>query len=729
MMTPRVEPADARAIRAQLGDGYDHFTSAESSRHVQMLQSIQTAGDLALHTEARGDNRWVVTICTSDSVGTLSIISGLLAAYQMDILDAHIYTLDFYRPQELRHPHRRTRGLHRKKASSQLPPRRKTLDVLEVRHMGPGQPQPWEQFQMELSRLMGMLAEEEQQRALDQVIERFASAIGSSGPDGSQLLPITIDLVDEPSSRFTLLKLRSADTPGFLFAFTHALAIIGINIEHAEVKTINGEVQDTFWLTDRGGRRIESPERRQELRLATALIKEFTYLLPRSPNPGQAMRQFNALIHQLISRPDWNNALRDIGSPSVMETLADLMGVSQFLWEDFLRMQYENLFPVLVDMPALDEGRSLEQLRASLAEDLAGLEEAPDLVRALNRFKDREMFRIDLRHITRRVDFRTFSEELSDLAQTIIAATADLAHQELRARFGTPTLADGAPCPWSICALGKFGGRELGYGSDIEIVAAYQEEGATTGPEAVENSRYFGDFVRGCLAILTTRREGIFDIDLRLRPYGNAGPLASTLGGFQEYYSAQGGARQFERLALVKLRPVAGDPELGRRIVEARDSYVYSGEPLDLENIRHLRHRQATELVASGETSAKHSPGGLVDVEYYVQACQVVAGRRDTGVRVSNTLDAVDRLARGGHLPAALSAELRDTYGFLRRLIDALRVVRGHAKDLTIPPQESREFQYLARRLQYDAPQELAAAISGHMDFARRLWDRGILPS
>jgi glutamate-ammonia-ligase adenylyltransferase len=277
--------------------------------------------------------------------------------------------------------------------------------------------------------------------------------------------------------------------------------------------------------------------------------------------------------------------------------------------------------------------------------------------------------------------------------------------------------------------LGKFGGRELGYGSDIEMVTIYQDEGTTDGASPIENSRYFGDFVRGCLGILSTQREGIFEIDLRLRPYGNAGPLASTLDGFRQYYSADGDARQFERLALVKLRPVAGDSVLGQLVRDARDAYVYSGRPLDLDNVRHLRHRQATELVPAGEVSAKHSPGGLVDVEYFVQACQVTAGYSDPSVRLSNTLQAINRLTGGGHLPAKLASDLIETYGFLRRLIDALRVVRGHAKDLTRPDQDSREFAYLARRLQFDSPDQLSKAIPAHMDFAKGLWDREILPA
>jgi glutamate-ammonia-ligase adenylyltransferase len=109
-----------------------------------------------------------------------------------------------------------------------------------------------------------------------------------------------------------------------------------------------------------------------------------------------------------------------------------------------------------------------------------------------------------------------------------------------------------------------------------------------------------------------------------------------------------------------------------------------------------------------------------------VQACQVAVGHLDPGVRVSNTLNAIERLARGRHLSEEKARGLSNTYSFLRRLIDALRVVRGHAKDLTIPAIESREFAYLARRLQYDSPEQLQEAIASQMGLARRVWDSGI---
>jgi glutamate-ammonia-ligase adenylyltransferase len=712
-------------LAAQLGPGYAHFDAAERERHLALLAAIARPQDVALHAEPGPGGRWTVTVCTADSLGALSVIAGLFSAYRFDILGADIYTVrtatESAPPATTR---RRWSYGSRRPPLPPAAPRRKTLDIFEVRALESPPPNLWQHFRDELADLMALLVGGQHEAARERLIDRVSQAARGLGAHETHLPPMTIDIRNDESSPFTELFVRSADTWGFLFAFTNALAGFMINIECATVRTVRGEACDTFWVTDLQGQKIVRPERVHELRVATALIKQFTHLLPRSADPGQALRQFTALIRQLLARPDWPAELHNLESAAVLEMLADVMGVSRFLWEDFLRLQHENLFPILVDPPALQAQRSKEQLRADLAERLRSLPDHDGRVAALNHFKDREMFRIDLRHLTGRIAFEDFSRELTALAEVVVEAAASLADEALGARYGAPLLADGRRCPLVICALGKFGGAELGFGSDLELLFVYEDEGTTAGPVAIPNSQYFGHVVQTFRAAIRARQEGIFEIDLRLRPYGRAGPLASTIDGFATYYSEHGAAEQFERMALVKLRPVAGDAALGDRVLRTRDAFVYSGKPLDLGNIQHLRHRQATELVPRGQTSAKYSPGGLVDVEYFVQARQILAGYRDPSVRVTNTLDAIARLAAGGHLDANHAEDLRACYRFLRRLIDALRVVRGNAKDLTIPPVETRDFAYLAHRLHYSSAAELHDTIVERMAFARSLWDR-----
>ena len=199
--------------------------------------------------------------------------------------------------------------------------------------------------------------------------------------------------------------------------------------------------------------------------------------------------------------------------------------------------------------------------------------------------------------------------------------------------------------------------------------------------------------------------------------------MASSLVALAGYYGPGGDVRPFERLALVRMRPVAGDEKLARRVMAIQEGFVYSAEPVDMDNVRHLRQRQADELVSPGKLNAKLSPGGVVDIEYYVQAWQVSCGRDDPDVRMTGTVEAAEALSSKGYVTWEMAERVRESYQFLRQLIEALRAVGGHAKDLDVPPTDSKEFDHLAHRLGISSPARLDALLSEHMDFARGLWE------
>lgn len=689
-------------------------------RFLVLPGQVHRPGDLAVEIVPRAIGGWTVAICTLDFLGAFSLVVGLLTAYRLEIVGAEILTLRSAEPG-FGGASRRPRARYAFVGSDQ--PTRVLFDVFEVRPLDDSFSDPWERFRSDLAEL---LRPDRRAEARDEIIDRVSEAMRAFDAGEARLLPVALDLAndtDRGGKTLTRLAVRSADTPGFLFAFTSGLAGIGIDVARAEIRTADGEARDRFWVTDAQGRPISDAWGLQRLRIATTLIKQFTYLLPRSPDPAQALRQFNALIVQLLSRPEWTSDLIRLGSPAVLETLADLMGVSRFLWEDFLRLQHENLFPLLLDVPTLTAPRSMEVLQSDLEAELLRAPALAGRVEALNQFKDREMFRIDLRHIVGQSGFAEFSGQLSALAEVAVGAGVRLVAESLQPRLGLPRLPDGVACPLSVCALGKFGGGELGFGSDLELIFVYAGPGQTDGPAEVPNSEYFIGLVQAFLQTLRARQEGIFEIDLRLRPFARAGALASSLDGFARYYAPSGAAEQFERLALVRLRPVAGDAALGRQVQAARDRFVYSGQPLDLGNILHLRQRQSTELVPRGKVNVKYSRGGLVDLEYFVQSWQITVGATDPRVRVPNTLAAIGRLEEGGYLSVDLAEEARQTYDFLRRASDSLRVVRGNAKDLNLPPEGSREFAYLARRLKLSSPAALQGELARRMTFAESLWD------
>jgi glutamate-ammonia-ligase adenylyltransferase len=154
-------------------------------------------------------------------------------------------------------------------------------------------------------------------------------------------------------------------------------------------------------VTDENGHKITSPEKQRELRASVLLIKHFTHLLPHSPNPSAALLHFREFLGQLFQRPNWYDEIASIEKPDVLKALARLLGVSDFLWEDFLRMQYANLFPVVTDVKASRSQAPTATERTCMPWMKRVGEVQYWIGGDAERFKDRELFRIDMRHILR----------------------------------------------------------------------------------------------------------------------------------------------------------------------------------------------------------------------------------------------------------------------------------------------------------------------------------------
>ena len=730
-MTTPTSPETLDELLAQWSGAMAELNPDDVDLGWQLLDAVKSVSDVEVQVRQTASHEWQIGVCLADRVGTLSLVSGLMTAHGLDIVHADTFTVDhtLSTPTMAGRSPRRMR----RRADGQLIRRRPrrtefrqtslpwAVMLFNVRSPS-GQAPEWEALEADIGRTGEQSATGNFDAARLEVIEHFSHTMVASENWTAGKLPVDIATDNTTSEDYSLLEITSGDTPGFLFAFSTALSSVRVNVVRARIRTDGDTVRDTFWLTEPSGEKIKSERRLEQIRAAAALIKQFTHLLPTAPDPGQALRQFNLLTSQLLSRSDWTSELEDLESPGVLETLAEMMGTSRFLWEQFLRVQHENLFPVLLDRPGLDASCSRSVLTDSLESLLAECSSHAERARALNDFKDRQMFRIDLRYITDRIDRRQFGAEMSTLAEVVVEKAFELGIDSARSRFGAPLMEDGSECEWAVLALGKFGGSDMGFGSDLELVFVYEAEGTTDGPEHTRTSTFFNEVVREFLQVLETRQHGVFEVDMRLRPYGSKGALASSLAAVEDYYRESGDARQFERLALVRMRPVAGHPDLGKRVMSIRDSFVYSPEPLDVENIRHLRRRQAAELVERGSVNAKISSGGIVDIEYYVQAWQIACGVDDPSVRQTNTLYALESLQTGGHIDADLVGRIGESYRFFLGLVDALRVVRGNASDLNIPARDTRDFHHLAHRLGFE-PELLDDRIARHMGASRNMWD------
>lgn len=721
------------------------FSPEEIRRHVLLTDQLDDEHLVAVDAALLPDGLRRVTIVGYDYPGELSLFCGLLFASGFSIYRAEAFT---YEPLE---PPAPGKGLPRVRTGGEeilwsgaprrrtgapaggADGRRKSVDVFLVSPLREGAGSvDWETFTKDLNGLLGLLRSGKQREARGEIARRAALTQQALAGAATPLSPVEIEIDNEVSRRYTVLRIDAPDTAGFLYELTNAFALHGIYVARMTAGSVGSRVRDTFWVTDAAGAKISSPDRQRELRTATVLIKHFTHLLPHSPNPESALLHFGEFVGQLFSRPDWPEELASIESPRVLDTLAQLLGVSDFLWDDFLRLQHANLLPVVrnLELPA----KSRQELKAELAEELGASRESPGgppvperWRAALNACKDRELFRIDMRQILGVTsEFSEFAGELTDLAEVVVEAAAALCLEELLRPFGRPRLSDGSPCPLAVCALGKCGGRELGFASDIELMFVYAGDGESEGPDRITTAVFYEKLVQAFVGAIRAKREGVFEIDLRLRPWGEAGRMAVSLDGFRRYFARSGPAWAYERQSLVRLRPVAGDAGLSQEIVRLRDELVYDGGPFDVTAMRAMRERQIRHLVRGGTFNPKFSPGGLVDVEYLVQALQLRHGHREERLRRANTREAMAALAAAGILSGDDHDRLRRAQTFLRWLIEALRVVRGNARDLTIPPFGSEEFAYLARRLRYGSDlgqlrEEMLRHSTGVQELSRRL--------
>lgn len=682
-------------------DYFSLYTPEEVCTHLRMSGALDAAHPVQCQITARGEDCFDLIIVGFDYLSEFSIFCGLLSAFGFDIRAGNIYSFS----RSAREAPRAQPGRRPRLAKPVKPSPGKIVDFFNVR-LKPGEifdASRKQEFEQELQTLIRLLAsgstEEARERLNRYLIERLERA---SEPLAGLLHPVEVHFDNRVSPEWTVLDVRSQDVPAFLYAFSNALAMRGIYIHKVRIQSVGQEARDQFFISDRWGRKIEDDREQKTLRMAVALIKRFTHFLPLAPDPAKAMRHFDQFLDKIRAEQTSDHVISFFAGEEGLNLLAHLLGSSDFLWEDFLSIHFKNLLPILEDIEKTDLKLGRQSLRRALALALVEAPSFDEQKRAFNEFKDRQVFSIDVKHLLApQSTLIDFSQALTDLTDVLLDEAYRICHAHLSEKYGQPRRENGDVCPFAICGLGKFGGREMGYASDIEALFVYEGPGRTRGPQSVDNGLYFDLLVQQLVEFIEAREKGIFHVDLRLRPYGKAGALASPFEQLLAYYSPTGEAAPFERQALIKLRWAAGDESLGRRVEAHRDRFTYSGADWDLAAALHLRQRQTRELVKLGEINVKYSPGGIIDIEYAAQYLQILHGKDHPELRTTRTLEALDQLSHLRIISAKEYDELREAYIFLRTLIDALRIVRGDARDLILPEETSEEFKSLARRLGY----------------------------
>ena len=391
--------------------------------------------------------------------------------------------------------------------------------------------------------------------------------------------------------------------------------------------------------------------------------------------------------------------------PGAVPLLARLSATSQFL-ADTLRRR-----PTLV--PWLLEPRTMRQwLKDELEEDLAGslqpFTRHEARLNALRRFKYRHLLRIGCRDILGDADLTVTTEELSRLADVCLEAAWRWAREKLEPQYGAPTGPEGAPTGLAVIGMGKLGGDELNYSSDIDLIFVYGEDGRTTGGEAgsVANGDFFAEAVRAIVdALESVTDEGhAFRVDLRLRPEGRMGALIRSLEGYRAYVALR--AELWERQALIKARFCAGDPAVAMRFSELVRPFVFRAglDPAIVGEIRRMKSAIDRSLRAKGgpRRNVKLGIGGIREVEFLVQALQLLYAGDDPWLRERNTLRAIFRLTERGYLSPALGRFLGDALVHLRTVEHRLQIL--HEFQTHTLPEDQAELGLLARRMGIPLP-------------------------
>ena len=322
--------------------------------------------------------------------------------------------------------------------------------------------------------------------------------------------------------------------------------------------------------------------------------------------------------------------------------------------------------------------------RAALATTVdAG--DARALADELRRLRRRVFIHAMVRDLTARADLVEVCADMSTLAETALSSATRLHHRALALEFGEPRDEQGEAQELVIVGMGKLGGRELNVSSDIDLVFVYPEDGETDGPRTLSNREFFerlGRRVIGALHEITP--EGfVFRVDMRLRPYGASGPLAVPYSALEQYLITQG--RAWERYAWLKARAMTGrrHDELDALVAP----FVYR-KYLDYDAYDGLRdiHRQIGEQGRRNDYAQdiKLGPGGIREIEFIVQALQLVRGGREPALRARGTLPALAVAAERGLLPGAAVGALRDAYVYLRKLEHRLQY-RDDRQTQTLP--------------------------------------------
>ncbi len=439
------------------------------------------------------------------------------------------------------------------------------------------------------------------------------------------------------------------------------------------------------------------------------ILEDFLTPLGQTPEPDRGLNDFERFTRAAISKTQLFSYLRD--DPATVSRAATIFGGSPFLSEILIRNP--EYFYWVFDPAVLKRRRTKREITRDFSQALRRLKTKEDRLELLRAFKRKEILRIGVRDLLREASVEEILAELSELADVLIQKAYEICDRALRERYGIPSYRDRSGSRvrtgFTIIAMGKLGGGELNFSSNVDLLYLYATRaGKTAGirgdsDSRIANADYFRRLAQQVTAALNTATgQGyVYRVDLRLRPEGEKGLIVQPLQGYRRYYATRG--ETWERLSLLKAWPVGGDRSLGQRFLKRAIPFLY-GKPFGLPGLREvgaLKERIDEKIGLSQQTEShvKLGRGGIREIEFIIQALQVYFGAKHPAVRERNTLKAIEKLTRARFLSKEDARCLKEAYLFLRDAENKLQVVNDSQTHLL--PNDPKGIRACALRLGY----------------------------
>lgn len=614
--------------------------------------------------------RYKVSLIAYGKKDTLSIMTGLFASLGIKIAEASQQTLTS-----------------------------KTTDTFEVRV--PGEIH-WHLIDQDLSKYFHKTKDEAcefrkvvHQRMVYRILQNKSYY---AFPDQS---PISFRVDQEFSENETMLEIRSCETPAFFYILTQLFLTLNLNVLRIQrEETIRG-VFDRIWIQNEFSNKVIDAQHLRAIEWTVLLINAFMPKLKEAKRPAEALDALYNFITTAFASEDYADIFLLLKHSPKFEIMLEAFDFNAKKWKSFLYGQIESLTHLLENNKGLKSQKGRKEVEDELRKKFSFASNHQAKIEILNQYKVSETCRIELRHLLDLIpNLESLAEEYDSLAMGILQCANELTWTKMLEERDHPMVHRERQSELSIWALGALGGRELGFGAELELMFIYSDANDEDAELQAKNLEFYTDFVEEMKRVTRSSLNYVFKIVPISTAFSDRNLIAISVQKFEEHFQEKIEGKLEERLTLMKLRPVLGNPKMTRHIQAVRDHFVFSEAFLDFDQALSLRDKAISDKVPSGQTNPKCSRGGLDDIDRVVQMVQMARGHSLSGELLStNTREALRAFAAKGILETNQINGLGLAYEFFSKLIYAMRMSGAHTDDLSMPEKDSEEYATLARRI------------------------------